>query len=90
MTAEQLKTVNLILAEHEYLTKKVPLLEQEIIDLNALSIELEKLNSKQSITINEQQASIKKLKKSNKVKNNLIIGTSSGFIVSLLLLICGL
>ena len=89
MTAEQLKLTNLIFAEHKYLSTKVPLLEQEIDGLKTQVSESESIIKNQSSTIKDREASIDKLKKSIKVKNNLIVGTASGFLVSLLLLICG-
>ena len=89
ITAEQLKLTNMIFAEHEFLSKKVPLLEQEINDLKELNTECETNSLVYQSVINDQEARIKKLNKSIKVKNTLITGTGVGFVVSLILLICG-
>lgn len=89
MTAEELKLTNQIFAEHEYLTEKVELMEREILAFNTLVSEYEKEDSIKAQIIKNQETSIKKLKKSNKVKNTLITGFGSGFLVSLILLICG-
>lgn len=89
MTAEELKLTNQIFAEHEYLTEKVRLLEREKFTYDALITEYEKEDSIKTQIIKNQESSIKKLKKNNKVKNTLITGFGSGFLVSLILLICG-
>ena len=89
MTAEELKLTNQIFAEHEYLTEKVELMEREILTFNTLVSEYEKEDSIKAQIIKNQETSIKKLKKSIKVKNTLITGFGSGFLVSLILLICG-
>ena len=56
MTAEELKYVNLIFAEHEF-------------------------------KILKQETTIKKLKKSNKIKNNVIIGSMLGYFALLLVIL---
>jgi hypothetical protein len=89
ITAEQLKLTNQIFVEHEFLLNKTKLLEDKIFNYKGLVEEYHKSDSIKTLTIDQQNTSIKKLKKSIKVKNTIITGTSVGFLVSLLLLICG-
>lgn len=89
ITAEQLKLTNQIFAEHEFLLNKTKLLEDKIFAYKGLTEEYQKSDSIKTLTIDQQNASIKKLKKSIKVKNTIMTGTSVGFLVSLLILICG-
>ena len=87
MTAEELKYVNLIFAEHEYLTNKTSLLETEISKLEELNKTLEKIDSINTQKILKQETTIKKLKKSNKIKNNVIIGSMIGYFALLLVIL---
>lgn len=87
ITPEQLKETNLIFNEHNLLKTKVPLLERKIQVLTEINDNHSKIDSLRVQEINQYKANIDKLKKSIKIKNTLITGISSGFVVSLLLLL---
>ena len=87
ITPEQLKETNLIFNEHNLLKTKVPLLERKIQVLTEINDNHSKIDSLRVQEINQYKANVDKLKKSIKIKNTLITGISSGFIVSLLLLL---
>jgi hypothetical protein len=82
ITPTQLKTANLIFAEHKMLVAKVPLLESKISNLTAINanwIKVDSLRSSQislyQETIKRQEADVTQLKKSLK-KTKLITGGS--------------
>lgn len=85
MTAEELKYVNLIFAEHEYLTKRTDILEKEVSNLTETVTILDEINRNNAETISQQETRIKKLKKLNNLKNGLM-GCSGAVILVLLLL----
>lgn len=87
ITPEQLKETNLIFNEHNLLKTKVPLLERKIQVLTEINYNHSKIDSLRVQEINQYKANVDKLKKSIKIKNTLITGISSGFVVSLLLLL---
>lgn len=87
ITPEQLKETNLIFNEHNLLKTKVPLLERKIQVLTEINDNHSKIDSLRVKEINQYKANVDKLKKSIKIKNTLITGISSGFVVSLLLLL---
>ena len=87
ITPEQLKETNLIFNEHNLLKTKVPLLERKIQVLTEINDNHSKIDSLRVQEINQYKANVDKLKKSIKTKNTLITGISSGFVVSLLLLL---
>lgn len=87
ITPEQLKETNLIFNEHNLLKTKVPLLERKIQILTEINDNHSKIDSLRVQEINQYKANVDKLKKSIKIKNTLITGISSGFVVSLLLLL---
>lgn len=87
ITPEQLKETNLIFNEHNLLKTKVPLLEKKIQVLTEINDNHSKIDSLRVQEINQYKANVDKLKKSIKIKNTLITGISSGFVVSLLLLL---
>lgn len=87
ITPEQLKETNLIFNEHNLLKAKVPLLERKIQVLTEINDNHSKIDSLRVQEINQYKANVDKLKKSIKIKNTLITGISSGFVVSLLLLL---
>lgn len=87
ITPEQLKETNLIFNEHNLLKTKVPLLEGKIQVLTEINDNHSKIDSLRVQEINQYKANVDKLKKSIKIKNTLITGISSGFVVSLLLLL---
>lgn len=87
ITPEQLKETNLIFNEHNLLKTKVPLLERKIQVLTEINDNHSKIDSLRVQEINQYKANVDKLKKSIKIKNILITGISSGFVVSLLLLL---
>lgn len=87
ITPEQLKETNLIFNEHNLLKAKVPLLERKIQVLTEINNNHSKIDSLRVQEINQYKANVDKLKKSIKIKNTLITGISSGFVVSLLLLL---
>ena len=91
ITSDQLKTVNIIFAEHEMLKKKVPLLEHEIANYQAIDSIRQKVDSIQTIKItnlNTQVATLNnkvaKQKKGIKVRNWSIVGLSLCLLVLLL------
>ena len=91
ITSDQLKTVNIIFAEHEMLKKKVPLLEHEIANYQAIDSIRQKVDSIQTIKItnlNTQVATLNnkvaKQKKGIKVRNWSIAGLSLCLLVLLL------
>lgn len=91
ITSDQLKTVNIIFAEHEMLKKKVPLLEREIANYQAIDSIRQKVDSIQTIKIinlNTQVATLNnkvaKQKKRIKVRNWSIAGLSLCLLVLLL------
>ena len=87
ITPEQLKETNLIFNEHNLLKTKVPLLERKIQVLTEINDNHSKIDSLRVQEINQYKANVDKLKKSIKIKNTLITGISSGFVVSLILLL---
>lgn len=87
MTAEELKYANLIFAEHEYLTKRTSLLEQEISKLEEVNKTLEEIDLINTKKISEQETTIKKLKKDNKIKRNIIIGSIVGYFALLIVIL---
>lgn len=87
ITPEQLKETNIIFNEHNLLKTKVPLLERKIQVLTEINDNHSKIDSLRVQEINQYKANVDKLKKSIKIKNTLITGISSGFVVSLLLLL---
>lgn len=87
ITPEQLKETNLIFNEHNLLKAKVPLLERKIQVLTEINDNHSKIDSLRVQEINQYKANVDKLKKSIKIKNTLITGISSGFVVSLFLLL---
>ncbi|WP_295723742.1 hypothetical protein [uncultured Leptotrichia sp.] len=87
ITPEQLKETNLIFNEHNLFKAKVPLLERKIQVLTEINDNHSKIDSLRVQEINQYKANVDKLKKSIKTKNTLITGISSGFVVSLLLLL---
>ena len=87
ITPEQLKETNLIFNENNLLKTKVPLLERKIQVLTEINDNHSKIDSLRVQEINQYKANVDKLKKSIKIKNTLITGISSGFVVSLLLLL---
>lgn len=87
ITPEQLKETNIIFNEHNLLKAKVPLLERKIQVLTEINDNHSKIDSLRVQEINQYKANVDKLKKSIKIKNTLITGISSGFVVSLLLLL---
>lgn len=82
-----MKETNLIFNEHNLLKTKVPLLERKIQVLTEINDNHSKIDSLRVQEINQYKANVDKLKKSIKIKNTLITGISSGFVVSLLLLL---
>lgn len=91
ITSDQLKTVNIIFAEHEMLKKKVQLLEQEIVNYQVIDLLRQEVDSVQTIKItnlNTQIATLNnkvaKQKKDIKVRNWSIAGLSLCLLVLLL------
>lgn len=92
ITSEQLKTANLIFVEHQKLSKTVPLLEQQITNLELINRSWERTDSIRQIQINkiveEKNKSIDNLKKTLKTKQNIIkYGALSSVAIILCLLI---
>lgn len=88
ITENELKTANLIFLEHEELSKKVPLLNQEISNLQLINKTWEHTDSIRVSQINTQNESINKLKKSLDKQKRIVkygaIGTCILFVTCLL------
>lgn len=76
ITSEQLRTTNLIFAEHKKLSQTVPLLEQQISNLTLINKSWERTDSINKINfqieLNTKDKSIKDLEKSLKKKQDII------------------
>ena len=93
ITPIQLKTANLIFAEHGLLKEKVPLLESKITNLETINANWKQVDSLRSIQIalykealEEKDKNISYLKKS--LKNTKVITGGSVFASVILALIC--
>ena len=92
ITSDQLKTANLIFAEHRKFSKLIPLLQLENTNLQMInksweksdSIKTFKLNQSNQI-INKQNVDISNMKKSIEVRNTITI-TSIGIALLCLIL----
>lgn len=93
ITPTQLKTTNLIFAEHQKLSEQVPLLQAKITNLSAINGNLVKVDSLRLTQVNMykqalegQNADIKQLKKS--LKTTKYIAGGSVLTTILLAIIC--
>jgi hypothetical protein len=86
ITSDQLKTTNLIFAEHEKLSKTVPLLEEQISNLKLINKSWEHTDSLRVVSLSQKDKSILALEKSLNVKKKTIRYGSIGSII--LMLIC--
>lgn len=89
ITPTQLKTANLIFAEHEKLVHKVPQLESKISNLETVNsnwVQIDSLRSNQILlyqeTLKTKEQDIKSLKKSNKVLKY----TTGGSVLAIIIL----
>lgn len=80
LTKEQIKTANLIFVEHEELSKKVPLLEQQITNLENINKSWERTDS---IRNDNEQILTKNNKKLVKTNTILLISTLASLILCL-------
>ena len=80
LTKEQIKTANLIFVEHEELSKKVPLLEQQITNLESINKSWERTDS---IRNNNEQILTKNNKRLAKTNTILLISTLASLILCL-------
>ena len=95
ITSEQLKTTNLIFAEHQKLSKTVPLLKSQITNLELINKSWEKNDSVRRVQllyygniIEDKNRSIEGLNKSLKKKQNIIkYGTAGSCVLILLCLL---
>lgn len=78
ITSEQLRTANLIFAEHKEFSQLVPLIQQENTNLQTINKTWERTDSIKTSQINQQykmierqNENIDKLKKSIKVRNTV-------------------
>lgn len=92
ITSEQLKTTNLIFAEHQKLSKTVPLLKSQITNLELINKSWEKTDSVRRVQllyygniIEDKNRSIEGLNKSLKKKQNIIKYGAAGSCVLILL-----
>lgn len=92
ITSEQLKTTNLIFAEHQKLSKTVPLLKSKITNLELINKSWEKTDSVRRVQllyygniIEDKNRSIEGLNKSLKKKQNIIKYGAAGSCVLILL-----
>lgn len=91
ITSDQLRTVNLIFAEHKEYSQLVPLIQQENANLQIINKTWERTDSIKTSQINQQykmiekqNENIDKLKKSIKVRNTV---TGVSLITALLCLL---
>ena len=91
ITSDQLRTANLIFAEHKEFSRLVPLIQQENTNLQIINKTWERTDSIKTSQINQQYKMIKKqnenidkLKKSIKVRNTV---TGVSLITALLCLL---
>jgi hypothetical protein len=91
ITSDQLRTANLIFAEHKEYSKLVPLIQQENANLQIINKTWERTDSIKTSQINQQykmiekqNENIDKLKKSIKVRNTV---TGVSLITALLCLL---
>jgi hypothetical protein len=91
ITSDQLRTANLIFAEHKEYSQLVPLIQQENINLQTINKTWERTDSIKTSQINQQykmiekqNENIDKLKKSIKVRNTV---TGVSLITALLCLL---
>ena len=91
ITSDQLRTANLIFAEHKEFSRLVPLIQQENTNLQLINKTWERTDSiktyqinQQSKMIERQNENIDKLKKSIKVRNTV---TGVSLITALLCLL---
>jgi hypothetical protein len=91
ITSDQLRTANLIFAEHKELSRLVPLIQQENANLQIINKTWERTDSIKTSQINQQykmiekqNENIDKLKKSIKVRNTV---TGVSLITALLCLL---
>ena len=91
ITSDQLRTANLIFAEHKEFSRLVPLIQQENTNLQIINKTWERTDSIKTSQINQQYKMIKKqnenidkLKKSIKVRNTV---TGISLITALLCLL---
>ena len=95
ITSEQLKTTNLIFAEHQMLSETVPLLKSKITNLELINKSWEKTDSIHRVQllyygniIEDKNRSIEGLNKSLKKKQNIIkYGTAGSCVLILLCLL---
>ncbi len=95
ITSNQLRITNLIFAEHKQFTKVVPLLNQQISNLELINKSWERTDSIHKVrtvqlekTITDAEKSIYDLQKSLKKKQNTIkYGTAGSILVILCLLL---
>ena len=92
ITSDQLRTANLIFAEHKEFSRLVPLIQQENANLQIINKTWERTDSIKTSQINQQykmiekqNENIDKLKKSIKVRN-AVTGVSLNTVVLCLLL----
>ena len=92
ITSEQLKTTNLIFAEHQKLSKTVPLLKSQITNLELINKSWEKTDSVRRVQllyygniIEDKNRSIEGLNKSLKKEQNIIKYGAAGSCVLILL-----
>lgn len=93
ITPIQLKTANLIFAEHKLLSEKVPLLESKIANLEEVNVNLNKIDSLRSSQVTMykdalevERKNLTSLKKS--LKTTKVIATSTTLASIILALVC--
>ena len=86
LTAQDLKKLNLILVQHSKWESEVPMLYKQIDTYQKLCKSYELSDSIYKKEIDNQNSTIKKLHKSNKVLKHISIGTSIIAVICLILL----
>lgn len=93
ITPIQLKTANLIFAEHKLLSEKVPLLESKIANLEEVNVNLNKIDSLRSSQVTMykdalevERKNLTSLKKS--LKTTKVIASSTTLASIILALVC--
>ena len=93
ITSDQLRITNLIFAEHYKFSQQIPLMKKQISDLKLINdswIKTDSLNKleilRYKMDVAEKDEAIKDFKQTLKRKNKVILGTTAGSCI--LLVIC--
>lgn len=92
ITSSQLRTANIIFSEHAKFSKQIPLLEKQVSNLNTINnswIKTDSIRRKQisqyNLIVEDQNKSIKDLKKSINIKKKVITYGTVATVVTVVL-----